>query len=249
MVRTIPDTPVRRPAARWPREPARPDRHGRSARISAGAARGGRRTPGPGPRRPASVPASAQTWVTGSSGSGSDQRPAVVLEHLDPVHQHQVTALRALDQGAHDHPLLLPRGDAPPGGRCAPAGSSATSLESCSPVGGQHGQQIDQGGGGVVGGQEAGEDEPARLAGGEGDPLGAGHLHQVGRPTAWSRRSRRPAFRQISSAATAGRHRQGHPGRRGGLGRPASAAPAAPRRRSGHGPRRRRWRRARRRGR
>ena len=46
---------------------------------------------------------------------------------------------------------------------------------------GEKGQQVDQGGRSVEGGQKAREDETARLAGSEVNVLGARHLHQVRR--------------------------------------------------------------------
>ncbi len=48
-------------------------------------------------------------------------------------------------------------------------GSARTSLDSGWPVADEHRDQLDQGGRGVVGGQEARPDEAAGLAGGERD--------------------------------------------------------------------------------
>ena len=52
-------------------------------------------------------------------------------------------------------------------------GSSRDHLDSVRPLAGEEVEHLDEGGRGVEGGQEAGEDEPALLAGGEADPLGA----------------------------------------------------------------------------
>ena len=100
-------------------------------------------------------------------GVGQGQRPAVVVEDLHAVDQLDLAVLAQLDQRAHDGALLLPRASPPSRGRCGRAGRPLDHLRQRRAVRGQQLEQLHQGGGGVEGGQEAGEDEAAVGAGGE----------------------------------------------------------------------------------
>ena len=120
-------------------------------------------------RASASLGASAQTWVTGSSGSGTTRVQPSGSGSLTPSTRIDVAALGPLHRGAHDGPLLLPGRDhllvGDVDGR-----QPARQLRQALAGAGQHAEQMDEGGHGVEGGEEAGEDEAPHLAGGEGRP-------------------------------------------------------------------------------
>ena len=151
------------------------------------------RTPGRagGPRRRSA--ASAQMWVTGSSGSGRASTHPPSWMHLHPVDQLQLAVLALLDEAAHHQALLLPRRDDRLVGHVHPREPVRRPPTACVSCRRQQLEQLDQGGRGVEGGQEAREDVAAVVAG---------------------RRSRRPARLAASMSAARGRLRVAHLRRR-----------------------------------
>src|ERR671910_1104722 len=101
-------------------------------------------------------------------GIGQHEGPAVGMQHLDPVHEHDVTGAGALDHLAHDRSLALP------GCRHRLVGDvqSRQALDDRrqgSIGGGEQIEQLDEGGGAVERRHEVGPDEATVLGGGEFD--------------------------------------------------------------------------------
>ena len=113
-------------------------------------------------------------------GVGQDERPAVGVEDLDPVHQHELAVLGLLQGLRMTVPLRSQGvetrlvGDMD-GGQRRPRPTTGVR-----PVSGQQVEELGHRGHGVGGGQEVGPQVAAGAGGGEVDPAAAGHLHQVG---------------------------------------------------------------------
>ena len=159
----------------------------------------------------ASAP-SAQTWVMGSSGSGTTSTQPSSETHLDAVDQHQFGPLlgQLLHQGPHDEALVLQRASAPPrGDGHGRHGWTISARESCSRPSRE--TSLARAAARVEGGQEGREHVAAPAIRGEGDPARGGRLEQ---PRGRQRRERRPrprARRSSSQRPVAGRDREGHP--------------------------------------
>src|SRR5437867_3272726 len=98
----------------------------------------------------------------GVLGVGQHQRPTVVVEDLDPVDRDQLATGRSLDDRSHDETLLLP-------GRHHALVGEVDAVEAGDELGeAQSGaseqlERVDERGGGIVGGDEGGKDEPTLL--------------------------------------------------------------------------------------
>ena len=162
--------------------------------LSAASGGCGGRTPGPGggPRRRSS--ASAQTWVTGSSGSGRASTQPSSWSDLHPVDQHELAVLGLLDQRcASPAPFcshgvttrLVDHVDL----RAAPS----TTSDSCVPVRASRSSTFTSAAAASKAGRKPGQDEPAVAVGGEAD---AG----LGRPRPSARRSTASCRRTLDAA-------------------------------------------------
>ena len=153
-------------------------------------------------RASVSEPASAHTCVTGSSGSG---RASTQLPSCSAFTPSTSTSSRVgvLHERAHHQTLLVPRRDDGLA-RLVHAGQRLAHRRELAALASQEVEHLDEGGGGVEGRQEPGQDEAALTVGGEADARlgggvgqrGGGHLgltdvHAVGGGQA-SRRGRWP---------------------------------------------------------
>ena len=137
-------------------------------------------------------PASAQTRVTGSSGSGRARTQPSSWSTFTPSTSSSGPVLRQLDEAPHHRALLLPRGDDRLDRPGAASGSVGHDVGQLGAGAGEQLEQLHERGGGVEGGQEAGEDVAAVEAGGEADA----------RP-----RWRRPSAPASTASSTAPRRR------------------------------------------
>ena len=146
---------------------------------------------------------------SGVLGVGQHQRPAVGVDDLHAVDEHDLAVARPARRSRASPRPCAPTASAPSRARRGPSGSVAHDRRQRPVDRGEQVEQLHQRGRGVVGGQEVGPDEPAVLRRRRTSTSPSPRdLHEAARRRASSTRSSAPRSSAMRSASWRDRHRQ-----------------------------------------